>query len=88
MMPRCVPDGLEADTRQRILRTFLVVRIVRGSLLLLFLAVAIVGVEARDWPTAVAIAIALAIVVQAGALVVWCRRYARSGEGSGHGAGS
>jgi hypothetical protein len=88
MLPRRVPDGLEADTSQRILRTFLVVRIVRGSLLLLFLVVAMVGVEARDWPTGVAVGIALAMVVQAGALVVWCRRYARSGEGSGHGTGS
>jgi hypothetical protein len=86
MLPRRAPDGLEADTSRRILRTFLVVRIVRGSLLLLFLAVAIIGVEARGWPTGVTIALALAFVVQAGALGVWCRRYARSG-GSGHGTG-
>lgn len=87
MMHRDVPDGLDAETSRQILRTFLVVRIVRSSLLLLFLVVAMIGVEARDWPTGVAAVIALAMVVQVGALVVWCARYARSGENSRRGAG-
>ena len=87
MMHRDVPDGLDAETSRQILRTFLVVRIVRGSLLLVFLVVAIVGVEARGWPTGVAAGIALAMVVQIGALVVWCARYARSHESSRRGTG-
>ncbi|RNM13950.1 hypothetical protein [Nocardioides pocheonensis] len=87
MTHRDVPDGLDAETSRRILRTFLVVRIVRGTVLLLFLVVGMVGVEARGWPTGVAAVIALAMVVQVGAVVVWCARYARSGEHSGPGAG-
>lgn len=87
MTHRDVPDGLDVETSRRILRTFLVVRIVRGSLLLLFLVVAMVGVEARRWPTAVAAGIALAMVVQVGALTIWCTRHARSGDGARNGAG-
>ena len=78
MVPWGMPDGLDADTAERIVRTFLVVRIVRGSLLLLFLAVALVGVEVKDWPTGVAVAIALMMLVQAGALVARYRRYVRT----------
>ena len=77
MTPRGVPDGLDADTTARVLRSFLVVRLVRGGLLLLFLAIAVVGVEVRDWPAGVTAALALAMLVQAGALLVWCRRYVR-----------
>ena len=87
MMPRGLPDGADANT-SRILRTFLVVRIVRGSLLLLFLAIAWVGVDVKDWPSGVSIAITLAMLVQAGALVAWCRRYLSTGEGSRHGMGA
>lgn len=76
MMRRRAPDDLDAATSQRVLRTFLAVRIVRGSLFLLFLAVALVGVEIRAWPRGVAVVIAFAALVQAAALVVWCRRYA------------
>jgi hypothetical protein len=39
--PRGIPQGLDAATTQRIARRFLVVRIVRSSLLLLFLAIAL-----------------------------------------------
>jgi hypothetical protein len=81
MMARGLPDGLDADTSQRVRRTFLLVRIVRGSLLLLFLAIAGVGVEVRGWPSAVTVAIVLAMVVQTAALVVWCRQYASAGKG-------
>lgn len=87
MMSRGIPDGLDASTTQRILRTFLVVRIVRGSLLLLFLAIALVGIEAEDWPTGVMVAIVLAMLVQAGALVALCRRHASAGKGFRHGGG-
>ena len=75
MMPRGIPQGLDADTTERIVRTFLVVRIVRCSLLLLFLAFALVGVEVKDWPSGVTVALVLAMLVQAGWLVSWWRRY-------------
>ena len=78
MMPRGTPDGLDAGTTRRIARTFLIVRIVRGSLLLLFLAIALVGVEVKKWPTGVAVAIALVMLLQAGALVASYRRYVRA----------
>jgi hypothetical protein len=76
--PPGVPDGPDADTTQRITRTFLVVRIVRGSLLLLFLATALVAVEVKGWPPGVAVAIAVTMLLQIGALVANVRRYARS----------
>lgn len=74
-MPRRIPSGLDADTTRRIARTFLVVRLVRGSLLLVFLAIALVGVEVKDWPNGVTLAIALTMLLQAGALVASYRRY-------------
>jgi len=77
MMRRELPDGLDADTRRRLVRSFLLVRIVRGTVLLLFLAVALVGVEANDWPDGIAVAIVLAMLVQAATLGVWCRRARR-----------
>lgn len=73
-----MPDGLDADTTRRIVRSFLVVRIVRGSLLLLFLAIALIAVEAKDWPDGVMIALALATLLQTGALLANCRRYWRT----------
>ena len=73
MMRRELADGLDADTRRRLVRSFLLVRIVRGTVLLLFLAVALVGVEANDWPDGIAVAIVLAMLVQAATLGVWCR---------------
>jgi hypothetical protein len=87
MMPRGVPDSLDADTSQRIVRSFLVLRIVRGSLLLLFLAIALVGVESRGWPSGAAVAIVVAMLLQAGMLMAWWRRYRSAGKGSGHGNG-
>lgn len=75
-MTRDVPEGLDAETSRRVQRTFLLVRIVRGSLLLLFLAIAVIGVELRGWPAWVVVALGLAMAMQAAALVVWCRRYA------------
>jgi hypothetical protein len=77
-----VPDGLGPDTSQRVLRSFLLVRMVRGSLILVFLALAVVGVEVRDWPSGVAIAIVIAMLVQAGALVVTWRRFTTDGHTS------
>jgi hypothetical protein len=78
MVPRGIPDDLDAATTRRIVRTFLVVRIVRGSLLLVFLAISLVAVELKGWPQGVTAAIALAMLVQAGALGAWSRRYVRA----------
>jgi len=75
MLPRGVPVGLDADSARRVERTFLAVRIVRGSLLLIFLAVALVAVEVRDWPTGVTVAIAVMLLLQAGTLASRVRRY-------------
>jgi hypothetical protein len=59
-------------------RSFLLVRIVRGGLVLVFLAVALVGVAADHWPAVVAVAVGAAIVAQAAALAANCRRYGRT----------
>ena len=75
MISRAIPDGLDAETTMRLTRTFLVVRLVRGSLFLLFLAIAAVAVEIREWPRFVTGIIVLAALAQAAALVVWVRRY-------------
>lgn len=83
MAPASVPDGLDATTTVRVLRSFLVVRLVRGGLLLLFLAIAMVGVELRGWPRGVLVAIGLVMLAQATALVVWWRRYGRAGQRRG-----
>jgi hypothetical protein len=74
MVPRGVPVGLDADSAIRVERTFLVVRIVRGGLLLLFLALALVAVEVKGWPSGVAVAIALTLLLQAGMLASCLRR--------------
>jgi hypothetical protein len=88
MVPRGTPDGLDADTTRRIARTFLIVRIVRGSLLLIFLAIALVAVELKNWPTGVAVAIAIVMLLQAGALVAAYRRYARTVSDAHHDLGA
>lgn len=77
-MPRGIPKDLDAETTERIVRSFLVVRIVRGSLLLVFLALALVGVEANGWPSGVAVAVGLALLAQAAVLAANCRRYAQT----------
>lgn len=87
MVPRGIPEGLDADTTRRIVRTFLLVRIVRGSLLLLFLGIALVAVEVKNWPSGVTVAIALTMLLQAGALASWFRRYTRAVQDSRHGWG-
>ena len=74
MMPRGGPFGLDPDSAMRVERSFLVVRIVRGSLLLLFLALALLAVELKDFPMGVSVAIALALMLQAGTLASRLRR--------------
>jgi hypothetical protein len=58
----------------RVERSFLVVRIVRGSLLLLFLVLGLLAVELKDWPMGVSVTIALALMLQAGTLASSLRR--------------
>jgi hypothetical protein len=85
--PRGIPEDLDADTTRRIARTFLVVRVVRGSLLLLFLAIALVAVEVKGWPRGISVAIALTMLLQTGALWASYRRYARIAAHPSPGAG-
>lgn len=74
MVPRGIPVGLDVESAMRVERSFLIVRLVRGSLLLLFLTLALLAVEIKDWPTGVAVAIGLALMLQAGLLALWLRR--------------
>jgi hypothetical protein len=61
-------------------RTFLVVRIVRGALLLLFLVVAAVAVELRGWPHGVTIALGVAALLLAVRLGADARRISARGD--------
>lgn len=79
MMLRGSLHGLDDETTERVVRSFLVVRMIRGSLLLVALVLALVGVEANRWPTVVAVAVVLAALLQAAALVANCRRYGHVG---------
>lgn len=64
----------DRDAMQAVAQSFLVVRLVKGSLLLAFLAVALVGVELRNWPRGVSVALALLMLLQIGALMAAWRR--------------
>jgi hypothetical protein len=86
--PRGVPADLDADMTLRIVRTFLIVRMVRGSLILLFLAIALVAVEVKSWPRGVAVAIAFTMVLQVGRLGASFLRYARDASQTPGGAAS
>ena len=87
MAPRSIPAGLDQHGTERVERSFLVVRIVRGSLLLLFWAVALVGVEVHHWSTVAAAAVVFAAAVQAVVLAGSCRRLLRArGHESGRAA--
>ncbi|MCW2766294.1 MAG: hypothetical protein JWO11_2253 [Nocardioides sp.] len=72
----------------RIVRTFLIVRMVRGSLILLFLAIALVAVEVKSWPRGVAVAIAFAMVLQVGRLGASFLRYARDARDASQAPGA
>jgi hypothetical protein len=75
LRPRGIPHDVDAETTNRIERTFLAVRIVRGSLLLLFLVVCLGAIVARPWPAGVTVAVALAAALQAARLTMSVRRY-------------
>jgi hypothetical protein len=74
--PRGIPADLDDRTTARVAATLLVVRIVRGGLLVLFLVLSAVGVEARGWPHLVAAAVAVAAVLLAARVVGDVRRLA------------
>ena len=69
-------------------RSFAVVRVVRGSLLLLAVVLACVGVEAKGWPHGVTLALAVVAVLLAGRLVADVRRIRASGPGAQQPPGS
>lgn len=71
---------MDADTARKVMRSFLVVRVIRGSLILVLLAIALLAVEVRHWPTGVVVAIVIAMLLQLGWLGGSWRRYARSGS--------
>jgi hypothetical protein len=73
-----LPGDIDAESARRLARSFLVVRLLRGAGLLLFLALAAVGVVAKGWPRGVLVAVLLALVLQAVAMLAAWRRYRRA----------
>jgi len=73
-----IPAGCDQDASDRIARSFLLLRIVRGTLMLLFWVAALVGVELGHWPTGAAVVVVLAVVAQAAMVSRNCRRLLRS----------
>ncbi len=61
-------------------RSFLVVRVVRSSLLLAFLVVAAVGVELRGWPHGVTVGVVVVALVLAVRLGSDVRRLSARGD--------
>jgi hypothetical protein len=74
--PRGIPADLDDRTTAQVAGTLLVVRVVRGALLVLFLVAAAVGVEARGWPHVVTAVVVLAAVLLAARVVRDVRRLA------------
>jgi uncharacterized membrane protein YoaK (UPF0700 family) len=75
-----VAADVDADTSARIEHSFLVVRVVRTSLLLLFLVGAAVAVELKDWPHGVTIVVAAAALLLAVRLGADVRRLSARGD--------
>jgi hypothetical protein len=69
---------VDAATANQIQRTFLAIRIVRGSLMLTFLMIALGAVVAKHWPAGVAVAVGLTVVLQSARLTMSVRRYLRT----------
>jgi len=78
LRPRRIPHDVDAKTTNQIARTFLVVRIVRGSLMLLFLTIALGAVVAKQWPAGVSVAVAFTVALQAARLAGSVRDYLRA----------
>jgi hypothetical protein len=75
---RGVPHDLDPVTAHQIERTFLAVRIVRGSLMLTFLMISFGAVVAKHWPAGVAVAVGLTVALQTARLSASVRRYLRT----------
>jgi hypothetical protein len=73
--PQGIPTDVDAVTHQRIARTFLVVRLVKGGLLLVFLLAFLVAIELKGWPWEAAALVSARIVLDVGILVTSWRRY-------------
>jgi hypothetical protein len=73
------PEGgsspADVETTNRIARSFLAVRIVRGSLLVLFFSLVLGAVVAEQWPTGVTVTVAVAVGLQVARLALNVRRY-------------
>jgi len=78
LRPRRIPHDVDAKTTNQIARTFLVVRIVRGSLMLLFLTIALGAVVVKQWPAGVSVAVAFTVALQAARLAGSVRDYLRA----------
>lgn len=84
MHPRGIQPEPGSDAWQQVGRSFLVVRIVRGSLLVVFLGIALVGVESKGWPTGVAVAVGAVLLLQLGSLASSVRTFARLSPTGSH----
>ena len=73
--PRGIPDDVDGETHRRIARTFLVLRLVRGGLLIVFLAVVMVAIELRGWPREATVLVGLSMVLLVASLIASWRRY-------------
>jgi hypothetical protein len=72
--PRGLPADVDAETHRRIAHTFFVLRMVKGGLLLVFLAVVVLAIELRDWPRTATVVVALMMLGLAAFLVsTWVR---------------
>ena len=69
------PSPMDPESAGRVEQSLLVVRIVRGSLLAVFLAIALAGVESKDWPGGVALGVAVVLGLQVGMVGMTVRRY-------------
>jgi hypothetical protein len=70
-----IPQDVDAETHRRIARTFLVLRMVKGGLLLIFLAGMLVAIEAKEWPRAATALVGVGIFLEVLFLASSWRRY-------------
>ena len=75
--PRGIPADVDAQTHRRIAHTFVVLRMVKGGLLIVFLAVTVVAIELKDWPRTASVVVAVMMLALAGLLVSTWVHYRR-----------
>jgi hypothetical protein len=73
-LPRGIPEDVDDETYGRIARSFYVVRMVRYSLLVVFLLIFLVGFELKGWSRAATVVLGLAAL---GVLVLMARTHQR-----------